>query len=145
MGTRYGSAAAVATVLLLGGCGVAGAAARPESAPVSPPSPTPTPTLCAEFPPQPPLPGDVEGWWSSTPADADGNVLTDPADWPAQLREHPRTALVDAATGRVVSSWDRRTCGQIPDFRPPSGLSGNQLVVLDADSGAVLESMPVQR
>lgn len=138
MGTRYGSA--VATVLLLGGCGVAGAAAGPVNGPVS--APTPTPTLCAEFPPQPPTPGDPEGWWSSTPADANGNVLTDPAQWPAQLRDHPRTVVLDPATGRVISSWDRRTCGPIPDFPAPSGLSGTGIVVLDADSGAVLERFP---
>lgn len=104
MGTRYGSAAGVTTVLLLGGCGIAGAAAGPVSGPVSAPSPTPTPTptLCAEFPPQHPTPGDPEGWWSSNPADANGNVLTDPAQWPAQLRDHPRTVVLDPATGRVV-------------------------------------------
>lgn len=154
MGARYGSAAAVVVlVMVLGGCGKAAAASTGGSssggsdagARAVAASPVRTPTLCAEFPPSTPMPGDVEGWWSSTPADAHGNVLTDPADWPAQVREHPRTVVMDVSTGRIVSSWDRRTCGPIPDFRPPSGLTGSQLVVLDADSGAVLVSIPVQR
>ena len=127
------AATAMVAVAVLGGCGPAGASTAGRS--------SPTPTLCAEFPPTPPNPGDLEGWWNGTPADASGKVLTNPADWPAQLRAHPRTVLVDPATGRVISTWDRRACGPIPDFVPPSGLSGNQVLLLDADSGAVLETL----
>lgn len=138
MDARCRSAAAVAAVMVLGGCGAAAAASTGGSSAAAGARPVASPTLCAEFPPQTPRPGDLEGWWSSTPADAQGNVLTDPADWPAQPREHPRVAVEDVATGRVVSTWDRRTCGPIPDFRPPSGLSGSGVAVLDADTGEVL-------
>ena len=133
MGARR-SAAAVGLVLVLGGCGTAGAvsAAGPSGVPSA------APTLCAEFPPRPPVEGDLEGWWNGTPADAGGNVLTDPASWPALVREHPRTALIDAASGRVISTWDRRVCGPIPGFIAPQGLTGDVPVLVDADTGAVL-------
>ena len=48
---------------------------------------------------------------------------------------------MDAATGRVVSTWDRVVCGPIPDFTTPSQLTGSQVVVLDADTGDVLETL----
>jgi hypothetical protein len=139
--SRQASAvAAMAIALTLSGCAVAGAAdTAGQSTPVGVSA---APTPCAEFPagisPEGP---DFEGWWSSAPADADGTVLTDPADWPAQMREHPRTALVDAATGRVVSTWDRLACGPIHDFTTPSQLTGSQIVVLDADTGDILETL----
>ena len=59
-----------------------------------------------------------------SPADADANVLWDPALWPAEPREHPRVALVDTATGSVISTWDRIACGPDPDFVPTPLSSG---------------------
>ena len=148
MGARR-SAAAAGLMLVLGGCGTAGAvnAAGPSGVPsaagavsAAGPSgvPSAAPTLCAEFPPRPPIEGDLEGWWNGTPADAGGKVLTDPASWPALVREHPRTALIDAASGRVISTWDRQVCGPIPGFIAPQGLTGDVLVLVDADTGTVL-------
>lgn len=137
-------AVAIVITLTLGGCAAAGAVEAPRLSAAVSESASPTP--CAEFPAGSAPPGpDFEGWWSSSPADADGNILTDPADWPAQMREHPRTALVDAATGRVVSTWDRLACGPIPDFTAPSQLTGSQIVVLDADTGEVLQAFAPPR
>jgi hypothetical protein len=119
------------------------------SSPAAPPpeaaSPTPSPSLCAEFP----LENgngdgrDFEGWWSSSPADTDGNIVTDPARWPGLMREHPRTALVDPATGEVFSTWDRVTCTSIPDYTvtPDPAWPDAEVVVLDADTGLLLQPL----
>lgn len=99
--------------------------------------------LCAEFPPVGPLPGDVEGWWSSSPADAEANILTDPADWPDEPREHPRVALVAVDTGEVISTWDRVVCGPDPHFVPevrPDWPAG-RVVAVDMDSGEMLQDV----
>lgn len=97
--------------------------------------------LCAEFPvsvsPEGP---DYEGWWSSTPAREDGSVLEDPSQWPAQIREHPRTPVVDLRDGTVISTWDRVTCSSIPGYTIPDSLVGDTVVVVDADTGEVVES-----
>lgn len=141
---QVSAAAAIVITLALGGCAAAGAVEVPRQSAAASESAAPTP--CAEFPAgTSPKGPDFEGWWSSSPADANGNILTDPADWPAQMREHPRTALVDAATGRVVSTWDRLACGPIHDFTAPSQLTGSQIVVLDADTGDVLETLAPRR
>ena len=107
--------------------------------------------MCAVFPaPASPLPGDIEGFWNATPADANGNVLTDPAQWPALLREHPRVALVDTATGSVISTWDRIACGPDPDFVPaplgsgpggptaPASWPAGSVAVVDMDTGEMI-------
>ena len=108
-------------------------------------SPTPSPSLCAEFPLEngngdgP----DFEGWWSSSPADTEGNIVTDPARWPGLMREHPRTALVDPATGEIVSTWDRVTCTSIPGYTvtPDPSWPDAEVVVLDADTGLLLQPL----
>ncbi|NMR18656.1 hypothetical protein [Cellulomonas fimi] len=99
-------------------------------------------TLCAEFPPAGPVPGDVEGWWNATPADEDGTVIEDPARWPeAKMAEHPRVALVATDTGDVISTWDRVACGQDTSYRPllqddwPQGA----IVIVDMDTNELLD------
>lgn len=150
----------VALVLLaagtLGGCATADAGARDAAAgdpragstALVEPSPgpaTPAPeaaTLCAELPSDGALAGDLEGWWNATPADADGDVLTDPADWASELREHPRVATVDVDSGTVLSLYDRVACTQDPaGYVPPAptpAWAPGATVVLDADTGEVL-------
>ena len=109
-------------------------------------SPTVTPSApvpCAEFPPQRATGAtDYEGWWSSTPADSDGNVLTNPADWPSMVRQHPRTIVLDTTTGQVVSAWDRLACQSFTPTAPPTDPAwpANSIVILDADSGLLIES-----
>ena len=58
------------------------------------------------------------------------------------MREHLRTALVVTDTGEVLSTWDRLTCGPIPDYTPPphSAWPTGSVVVLDATTGEVVES-----
>ena len=69
---------------------------------------------------------------------------------PAEPREHPRVALVDTATGSVVSTWDRIACGPDPDFVPAplsSGPSGptapvswpaGSIAVVDMDTNEMI-------
>lgn len=102
---------------------------------------SPAPTPCAEFPAVGELPGDVEGWWSSSPADAQGNILRDPAEWPAAPREHPRVALVDTDTGAVISTWDRIACGPDPTFVPTRkpDWPAHSVAVVDMDTGETVD------
>ena len=101
----------------------------------------PVEDLCAEFPPRMPQEDNLEGWWNGTPADEDGHVQHDPAQWPDVLREHPAVAVLDGDTGSVASTWDRRTCGPLADFvspvAPDSSTAGTWVVV-DALTGEVL-------
>jgi hypothetical protein len=110
------------------------------------PSREPTYALCAEFPATGPLPGDGEGWWNGAPARSDGSVVRDPAEWPPQVREHPRVATVEVDTARVVSLYDRTTCrqdptGYVPPAPGPDWPPGG-VVVLDADTGEPLAARP---
>jgi hypothetical protein len=122
------------------------------AAPTTPPTPTQRPTSsatepipCAEFPAQQGDGPDYEGWWNATPSDAEGNVLTDPADWQPEPRDHPQIALVYTGTGYVVSTYDRLTCGPIPDYTPPdpSNMPADSVVVLDIRTGEVVQSFTV--
>lgn len=144
---RWGrSGAAVVLVLAtVTACGstVAGDTAVPVGPTTGPVAePTEPLALCAELPPAGALPGDLEGWWNGAPADADGTVLHDPADWPAEPRDHPRVATVDVDSGTVISLYDRTTCtsdstGYVPPEPGPEWSAGST-VVLDADTGEVL-------
>ncbi|WP_155859494.1 hypothetical protein [Cellulomonas sp. KRMCY2] len=99
---------------------------------------------CAEFPPGVAAEGrDYEGWWSSSPADESSAILQDPEDWPQQMRDHLRTALVDVQTAEVLSTYDRVSCSRIEDFSPApaSDWPETGVVVLDADTGEVLEHL----
>lgn len=144
--------AGIAFVLGLAGCapsvGVGPAVPQPAGAPSAVSHATPTGTsspvwaLCAEFPPQMgDHPGDGEGWWNATPADSSGNVIDDPSKWPdPRMRAHPRVALVDTDSARVISTYDRISCGPIPDFHPVADPSWppHSVVVVDADTGKVI-------
>jgi len=102
------------------------------------------PEMCAEFPPGSGGTGpSYEGWWSSTPAAPDGSALTDPADWPPIMREHPQTALVDTRTRKVLESFDRYTCGPAADYVVPADLAlpPDAVVVLDVVTGEILQTM----
>lgn len=142
-------------VVALTGCGSttpgtastpAGTATAATSA--SPSSPAPSATayaFCAEFPPLGPndmLP--VEGWWNGSPADADGDVVQDPADWPEPVRSHPRVALVDTDTGEVLETWDRASCDNDTPFTyvPDEELPPGSVAVVDMDSGVVVDDFP---
>jgi hypothetical protein len=143
---------AVAAAVAVGGSSLIGSqilrSAGPNAMPGATSEPGPavsssTPVPCAEFPPQRATGAiDYEGWWSSTPADADGNVLTDPADWDAKVREHPRTILIDTTTGQVVSAWDRLACQSFTPTAPTidPAWPANSIVIIDADSGLLIES-----
>ena len=100
-------------------------------------------TMCAEFPAAPPSGPQYEGWWSSSPAAADGSILTDPADWPPIMREHPQTAMIDTRTGKVLVTYDRYACGPVADYAVPAGLElpPDAVVVVDAATGQILETM----
>ncbi|GAA3817529.1 hypothetical protein CSO01_30250 [Cellulomonas soli] len=150
--SRTGVRVAIVVGLGVGGLVLGGCARESVGSPTAPTAasavtqtvaPAPSPSLCAEFHVTDSAPGDVEGWWSSSPADADGNVLTDPARWPEQLREHPRVALVDTDTGAVISSWDRATCGPDDTYAPvpsadwPTG----SIAVVDMDTGETIATM----
>ncbi|WP_282947766.1 hypothetical protein [Cellulomonas endometrii] len=107
--------------------------------------------LCAEFPMHMPTSGhgDLEGWWSSTPVDLeDGSVIEDPADWPEpKMAQHPRTAVIDVESGEVLSTWDRTTCTDDPDFVPvpneqwPAVTDDKrEFVVVDMDTNEVVNT-----
>lgn len=101
------------------------------------------PEMCAEFPPSGPGGAPYEGWWSSTPSAPDGSILTDPADWPPIMREHPQTAIIDTRTGEVLETFDRCVCGEVPDDEVPESLAlpPDAAVVVDAVTGEILETM----
>lgn len=102
------------------------------------------PEMCAELPMGAGGTGPAyEGWWSSTPATEDGGVQTDPAEWPPIMREHPRTVQIDTRTRKVIESFDRLACSSIPDYAIPPGfeLPPDAVVVVDADTGEILETM----
>jgi hypothetical protein len=118
-----------------------------EGAALTAGSEAPSYGLCAEFPPVPPTGrGDLEGWWSSTPANPDGSVIEDPADWPEpKMVAHPRTAVVDVESGEVLSTWDRTTCSGDPSFVPVPNdqwpaitRDSREFVVVDMDSHEVV-------
>ena len=98
-------------------------------------------TPCAEFPATPSTPGDADGWWNASPADADANVLWDAGLWPSEPREHPRVALVDTDTGAVISTWDRIACGPDPTFVPTRkpDWPAHSVAVVDMDSGETID------
>lgn len=81
----------------------------------------------------------LEGWWNSSPINADGTPL-DPAQWDPRVLAHPRTAQVDTSTGVVLESNDRYTCGPVEGYVPPplDSLPADSLVILDADTGEIL-------
>jgi hypothetical protein len=140
-------ASAAVAMLTLSGCAQRAAVASPPVASsvtqTTTSTPTPTPSLCPEFHVSMAAPNDIEGWWSSSPADADGNILTDPARWPEQLREHPRVALVDTDTRSVISTWDRRTCGPDDSYQPiiDAGWPAGSIAVMDMDTGALISTL----
>jgi len=85
--------------------------------------------------------GGFEGWWNSTPADADGNDA-DPSTWPKEMLEHPATAQVVAATGHVLEVCDRGTGFDAATYRAPQDRRGwprHGVVLLDARTGKLLE------
>lgn len=155
--TRWVVPIALATMVLTG-CASGEdevAAARPESdgtavaegVDATAPVEGAGPTLCAEFPAVGSLPGDVEGWWSAAPADENATVLTDPADWPDEMREHPRVALVAVDSATVISTWDRVACGPAPDYVPEIAADwpAGHLVAVDMDSGELLQDLGPER
>ena len=99
--------------------------------------------LCAEFPPQMgDRPGDGEGWWNATPADSSGNIIYDPSQWPdPRMRQYPRVALVDTDSARVISTYDRISCGPISNYRPvvDPKWPPHSIVVVDVDTGKVIQ------
>lgn len=81
--------------------------------------------------PERPLP--FEGWWSS---DASSPMAY----------AHPAVLFVDGATRSVVDSWDRRTRSRVPNPRVVGSepLSTDAISVLDATTGDVLQTLPVE-
>ncbi|QDB79860.1 hypothetical protein FE251_11100 [Georgenia wutianyii] len=101
--------------------------------------------LCAELPAQPqPMPVErFDGWWNADPTS--GQAALDPAEWPdPRMREHPRVAVVDTQSGGWTT-WDRTICGQSDEFSPviEKGWPDLSYVVVDLDTGEVLESAPI--
>jgi hypothetical protein len=107
--------------------------------------------LCAEFPMHMPTSGhgDLEGWWSSSPANPeDGSTIEDPAQWPEpKMAQHPRTAVIDVEPGEVLSTWDRTTCSNDPDFVPvpneqwPAVTDDKrEFIVVDMDTNEVVNT-----
>lgn len=144
--------ASVALVVVgLGVVGVAAALDGPHDRSVAPvdqvpspsESPDATPTMCAEFPVLGSNGPSYEGWWSSSPAAEDGSLVTDPADWPPIMREHPQTAEIDTRTGKVLESFDRYSCGPVAGYVVPAGLElpADAVTVVDAITGEILETM----
>ncbi|MEL7976081.1 hypothetical protein AAG589_09490 [Isoptericola sp. F-RaC21] len=92
--------------------------------------------------------GGYEGWFNSTPTDADGKALRDPAEWPDEMREHPRVALVNTWTDTVVASYDRVRCGEVDGWQVPEDTSDwppKSVVVVDVSTGEVVEHFAVGR
>jgi hypothetical protein len=84
-----------------------------------------------------------EGWWSSSPAWPGGEDITDPADWPPIVREHPQTAQIDTRTRTVLETVDRYACGPLVGYEVPADLElpPDAFVVVDAVTGEILETM----
>ena len=100
---------------------------------------------CAEFPGSMPQDDNVFGWWTDTPAHADGSIIRDPSEWPAEMREHLRVAVVDGDTGATTSTWDRTTCGTIDGYTSPvptNGASADHWMIIDATSGTLIDLSP---
>lgn len=88
--------------------------------------------------------GGLDGWWNATPADDKGNEL--PVDeWPQQILDHPATVTLETIDGRVLESFDRRSCTDVTDYVPPplNELPPDAIVVLDAQTGEVLAEHPL--
>jgi hypothetical protein len=87
--------------------------------------------------------GGFEGWWNSTPADADGGYA-DPSTWPKEILQHPATAQVVTDTGAVIEVCDRGTGLDAEGYTAPKGHQGwpkHRVVLLDARTGKLLESL----
>jgi hypothetical protein len=84
-----------------------------------------------------------EGWWSSSPAWPGGEDMTDPADWPPIVREHPQTAQIDTRTRTVLETVDRYACGPLVGYEVPADLElpPDAFVVVDVVTGEILETM----
>lgn len=140
---------AAGILTLLVGCaptspGTALPTADPSTASRATSSATPSahPSLCAEFPARAPTPGDVEGFFNATPADENGDIITDPALWTdPRMLAHPRVALVSTDTGAVITKYDRVTCGEDPDCvaAPGTDWPRGRTAVVDIDTGEVIE------
>lgn len=74
-----------------------------------------------------PRPLAVDGWWSS---DASSSLA----------HAHPAVLIVDAGTGRLVDSWDRRTRARVPHpvVRQTPEWPATGLIVVDAATGDLL-------
>lgn len=146
-----GTATAVGAVVLSASCsgteGVAssdGSVLEPIPSTAESISGVVVPALCAELPASstPQSGGDLEGFFNATPADAEGHVLTDPADWlDPRMIEHPRVALVDTDTGAVISTYDRVVCSveavYVPE--PDAGWPPGSTAIVDMDTHEVLD------
>lgn len=109
-------------------------------------TPTPAATLCATLPSG--SDGTYEGWFNSTPADAEGRIITDPQEWPDEIREHPSVVLVNTWTNQVVASYDRVDCGPVEGWQLPLDTStwpSESVVVVDASTNEVVEHLAVGR
>lgn len=84
-----------------------------------------------------------EGWWSASPAWPGGEDITDPADWPPIVREHPQTAQIDTRTRTVLETVDRYACGPLVGYEIPADLElpPDATVIVDAVTGEILETM----
>jgi len=89
-------------------------------------------------------PAALEGWWNGTPTSPDGKDMPIES-WPRQVLDHPATAQINTREGTVVETFDRRTCTSILGFTPPQAenLPSNSIVVIDAETGEVLETQPL--
>ena len=82
-----------------------------------------------------------EGWWNSTPADADGGYA-DPSTWPKEILQHPTTAQVVTDTGAVLEVCDRDTGFDAAGYEAPKNhhrWPAHRVVLLDARTGEVLQ------
>ncbi|MFC8733217.1 hypothetical protein ACFT5B_12230 [Luteimicrobium sp. NPDC057192] len=87
--------------------------------------------------------GGFEGWWNSTPADADGNYA-DPSTWEPWIAEHPATAEVATDTGLALEVCDRGTGFDTAGYRAPQDHHGwppHSVVLLDARTGKLLKTL----
>lgn len=49
--------------------------------------------------------------------------------------------MVDLTDGTVISTWDRLSCSSIEGYAAPAGLSSGGVVLLDADTGDILQAL----
>ncbi|GMA23448.1 hypothetical protein GCM10025864_12070 [Luteimicrobium album] len=87
--------------------------------------------------------GAFEGWWNSTPADADGDY-SDPSTWPKEVLQHPATARVVTDTGHVLEVCDRGTGLDVAGYTAPKDHHGwprHSVVLLDARTGKLLATL----